>query len=61
VGWEQTDEEPPNEVPLAEDLQRALEQLHVTREQEDRNQEIAGGISGDMSDYEDAILLNPER
>jgi len=30
VGWEQTHEEPP-EVPLAEDLQRALEQLRVNR------------------------------
>ena len=36
VGWEQTREEPPNEVAFAEDLQRALEQL---REQEDREHE----------------------
>jgi hypothetical protein len=56
VGWEQTDEEPPSEVPLAEDLQRALEQLRVRREQEDRDRECAGG---DMSENEDEILLIP--
>jgi len=33
VGWERPCEEPPNKVPLAEDLQRAL---RVQREQEDR-------------------------
>ena len=31
VSWDQTHEEPPNEVPLAEDLQRALKQLRVKR------------------------------
>ena len=61
VGWEQTHEEPPNEVPLAEDLQRALEQLRARREQEDRDREEgAGGASGDMSENEDGILLIPE-
>jgi len=60
VGWEQTQEEPPNEVALAEDLQRALEQLRVRREQEDRDREGAGCESGDMSENEDGILLIPE-
>ena len=60
VGWEQTHEEPPNEVPLAEDLQRALEQLRARREPEDRDREGAGGASGDMSENEDGILLIPE-
>jgi hypothetical protein len=61
VGWEQTHEEPPNEVPLAEDLQRALEQLRAKREQEqeDRDRECEGGVSGDMSENEDGILLIP--
>jgi hypothetical protein len=36
VGWEQTDEKLPNEVPLAEDLQRMLERLRIQWEQEDR-------------------------
>ena len=60
VGWEQTHEEPPNEVPLAKDLQRALEQPRVRRKQEDRNREDAEGASGDMSENEDGILLIPE-
>ena len=60
VGWEQTHEEPPNEVHLAEDLQRAFEQLRVRREPEDRDREDAGGMSGDMSENEDGILLIPE-
>ena len=72
VGWEQTREEPPNEVALAEDLQRALEQLRVQREQEDRENERerererertrhgAGSASGDLSENEDGILLIPE-
>ena len=46
VGWEQTHEEPPNEVALAEDLQRAK------REQEDRDREGAGGASSDMPENE---------
>jgi len=58
VGWEQTHEEPPNEVPLAVDLQRALEQLRAKREQEDWERE-ATGASGDMSENEDGILLIP--
>ena len=58
VGWEQTCEEPPNEVPLAEDLQRALEHLRAQREQEDRDR--AESASGDMSENEDGILLVPE-
>ena len=33
VGWAQTQEVPPNEEPLAEDLQCAFEQLHARREQ----------------------------
>jgi hypothetical protein len=49
-------EEPPNEVPHAEDLQRALEQLRVRRKQKDRDRECAGG---DMSENEDGILLIP--
>jgi len=64
VGWEQTREEPPNEVPLAADLQRALEQLRVQREQEDRQREYerhcAGSASGDLSENEDGVLLIPE-
>ena len=60
VGWEQTHEEPPNEVPLAEDLQRALEQLRVKREQEDWEKEAGGTASGDMSENVDGILLIPE-
>ena len=47
-------------MPLAEDLQGALEQLGVRREQEDRDREDAGGMSGDMSENEDGILLIPE-
>ena len=50
---------PSNEVPFAEDLRRALEQLSVRREQEDREQEDAGCASGDMSENE-GILLIPE-
>ena len=60
VGWEQTHEEPPNEVPLAEDLQRALEQPRVRREQEDRDWEDVGGMFGDMPENGDGILLIPE-
>jgi len=37
-------EESPNDVPLAEDLQRALEQLRVKREQEDGEREGAGAL-----------------
>ena len=48
VGWEQTHEEPPNEVPLAEDLQRSLEQLCAQREQEDREWRSAQGGSPRM-------------
>jgi len=55
VGWEQPCEEPPNKVPLAEYLQRAL---RVQREQEDR--ERAGSASGDVSENEDDIPLVPE-
>ena len=47
-------------MPLAEDLQRALKQLRVKREQEERDWEDARGASGDMSENEDAILLIPE-
>jgi hypothetical protein len=62
VGWDQTYEEPPNELHLAEDLHRALEQLRVRheQEQEDRDRECAGGVFGDMSESEDGILLIPE-
>jgi len=60
VGWELTHEEPPNEVPLAEDLHRALEQLRLRREQEDWKREGAGGASDDMSENEDGVLLIPE-
>ena len=60
VDSEQTHEEPPNKVPLAEGLQRVLEQLRVKREQEDQGREDAGGGSGDMSENEDGILLIPE-
>jgi hypothetical protein len=56
VSWEQTREEPPNEFPTDEDLQRALERLRVRREQEDQDREIAGGVSGDISENEDGIL-----
>ena len=38
---------------LAEDLQRALEQLCVRREQEDWDREDLGGGSGDMTENED--------
>ena len=48
----------PNEVPLAEDLQPALEQLRGRREQEDR--EGAEGAPRDRSENEDGILLIPE-
>jgi hypothetical protein len=58
VGWEQTREEPPNEVPHAEDLQRALEQLRVQRALQDR--EDREGLAGDVSENEDGILLIPE-
>ena len=47
-------------VPLAEDLQRTLEQLRVKRKQEDRGREDAGGGSGDMTEKENGILLIPE-
>ena len=60
VGWEQTHEDPPNEVPLAEDLQRTLEQLRARREQEDRDREGAGSASGGMSENGDGILWIPE-
>jgi len=60
MGWGQAQEEPPNEVPLAEDLQRALEQLRVKREQEEWEREAAGGASGDVSENEDGVLLIPE-
>ena len=50
----------PNEVPLAKDLQPALEQLRGRREKEDRDREGAGGAPGDMSENEDGILLIPE-
>ena len=55
VGWKQTQEEPPNEVALAEDLQCALEQLRVRRDQGDRDREGAGCGSGDVSENEDGI------
>jgi len=55
-----THEEPPNEVPLAEDLQRALEQLRVKREQEDWEREGVRGASGDISENGDGVLLIPE-
>ena len=54
VGSEQAHKVPPNEVPFAEDLQRAR------REQEDRDREGAGGASGGMSENEDGILWIPE-
>ena len=60
VGWELTHEEPPNGVPLTEDLQHALEQLRVRREQEEWEREAAGGASGDVSENEDGVLLIPE-
>ena len=41
--------EPPNQEPLAEDFHRALEQLPVKREREDREQEGAGGCGPVMS------------
>jgi len=53
-------EDPPNEVPLTEDLQHMLEQLRVKRKQEDWEREAVGGASGDMSENEDGILLIPE-
>ena len=48
---------PPNKVPLAEDLQPALEQLCGRREQEDRAREGAGGAPGDMPKNDNGILL----
>ena len=52
VGWEQTPEVPPQRGALAEDLQRALEQLCARQEQEDRDRESTGGASGDTSENE---------
>ena len=46
VGWEQTYVVPPDEVPLTDDLQRALEQLRVKREQEDRERKAQEGRVG---------------
>ena len=57
AGWEQTNaRDAPNEVPLAVDLQPALEQWRGRRDQEDRDQGGAGGACGDMSENEDGIL-----
>ena len=42
------------------DVPRGLEQLRIKRVWKDRDQEGAGGGSGDMSENEDAILLIPE-
>jgi hypothetical protein len=41
AGWEQRHSVPSNEVPLADDLHRALELLRAQREQEDREWEGA--------------------
>ena len=60
VGWEQTHEESPNEEPLAEDLQRVVEQLRARREQKGQDRKGMGGASGDMPENVDGILLIPE-
>ena len=58
---EQIDEESPNDVPLAEDLQRALEQLRVRQARPGGlGKGSRGDASGDMSESEDGILLIPE-